>query len=70
MEKKGENKMAKRVHSVSLKGILHDDNIVEELGKNDEPSEYYSLAEILDEFRDKMVSITIKEEAGVEQAVE
>ncbi len=61
--------MAKRIHSVSLKGILQNDNIVEELGKKPEdPSEFYSLEEILDEFRGKMVSITIKEEAAVEAA--
>jgi hypothetical protein len=59
--------MAKRVHSVSFKGILHDDHIIEELGKNDEPSEYYSLIKELENFKGKMVSITIKEENIVEQ---
>jgi hypothetical protein len=62
--------MAKRIHSVSLKGILQDENIIEELGKGEEPSEFYSLEEILDEFRGKMVAITIKEEAVVEAAAE
>jgi hypothetical protein len=60
--------MAKRINSIALKGILHDDHIVEELGKGDEPSEYYSLISILEEFKGKMVSITIKEENIVEQA--
>lgn len=62
--------MAKRVNSISLKGILHEDLIVEELGKGDEPSEYFALLNILDEFKGKNVSISIKEEQPVEQAEE
>lgn len=59
--------MAKRVHSVALKGILLDGNIIEELGKKtDDPSEFFSLLEILEEFRGKNVAITIKEEQSVD----
>lgn len=60
--------MAKRVNSVSLKGILHEDFVVEELGKGDEPNEYFALLQILEEFHGKNVSISIKEEQPVEQA--
>lgn len=62
--------MAKRTNSISLKGILHEDFIVEELGKGDEPSEYFALIQILEEFKGKHVSITIKEEQPVEQSEE
>jgi hypothetical protein len=59
--------MAKKKVSISLKGILHNDNIIEEFGKKEEdPSEFHSLEEILDQFRNKHISISINEEASIE----
>ncbi|MEK5036314.1 YonK family protein [Paenibacillus sp. FSL R7-0302] len=62
--------MAKRVNSISLKGHLHEDFIIEEFGKGEEPSEYFALMQILEEFKDKHVTISIKEEQSVEQTEE
>jgi hypothetical protein len=59
--------MAKRTHQVSLKGILHDDMVVEETPK-DQPSEFFKLLEILQPFIKKNISITIKEEKSVESS--
>lgn len=56
--------MAKRVHAVSLKGLLHNDNIVEEVNKDD--VQYFDLVKIIEEFHGKNVSISIKEETNVE----
>lgn len=53
--------MAKKTHSVSLKGILDmDTGVIEEVTKDDVNN--YNFIEILKEFHDKQVSITIKEE--------
>lgn len=67
--------MAKRVHSLSLKGLfLHDTGLIEEKEKNKETKEtevkYYKLYDLLQEFDGKQVSITIKEEDEVEAADE
>lgn len=64
MRKRG-NQMAKRVHSVSLKGQLHSDNVVEEFNKIDgeEVSQFFDLAEVLKAFHGKSITISIKEEA-------
>ncbi|MCY9737428.1 YonK family protein [Paenibacillus alvei] len=63
--------MAKMTHSLSLKGILHEDFIVEELSKNkDNPSEFYDFIQLLEEFKGKEVTITVKEDAVVKQSEE
>lgn len=57
--------MAKKVHSVSLKGYLDTSTgTVTDITKD---GEYvYDLQEILNEFHDKHVSISIKEEIELE----
>lgn len=58
--------MAKKVHSYSLKGdYFHSKRVVAEYDKKTEETSYYSLDEILSEFNDKTISITIKEEDAV-----
>ena len=53
--------MAKKVHSVSLKGILDMNNVeVHEITKDGEF--VYDLKKILHDFHDKQVNIVIKEE--------
>lgn len=53
--------MAKKVHSVSLKGILDMNNVeVHEITKDGEF--VYDLKKILHEFHDKQISLVIKEE--------
>ena len=53
--------MAKKTHSVQLKGILDLDGMtVEEVTKDD--VNMYNFLEILREFHDKQVTISIKEE--------
>lgn len=64
------DKMAKKVHSYSLKGdYTHDTMIVAEYDKKSETTTYYSLKDILSQFDNKSFSITIKEEDKV-QSVE
>jgi hypothetical protein len=60
----------KRAHSIAGKGILHDNFILEVLGKKDEPSEFYNLIELMEEFVGKNVTFSIKEEDIVKQAEE
>ena len=61
----------KRTHTISGKGILHEDFILEVLGKKEEdPSEFYNLLELLEPFKGKSVTINIKEDQIVEQAEE
>lgn len=60
----------KRTHSIAGKGILHDDFILEVLGKKDEPSEFYNLLELIEEFIGKNVTFSMKEENIVQQAEE
>lgn len=58
----------KRTNKISGKGILHDDLIIEVLGKKEEdPSEFYNLFELLEDFVGKHISITITEDQPVEQ---
>lgn len=56
--------MAKRVNSISLKGLLHEDNQLEEFNVKTETSELFDLVkDTLPEFHGKTVLITIKEES-------
>jgi hypothetical protein len=59
--------MAKRVNTASFKGMLHlmsEGLIIEEFGKKeDDPSEFYNITDLLEgDFAGKMITITIKEE--------
>jgi hypothetical protein len=58
------------MHSIAGKGILHEDFILEVLGKKDEPSEFYNLIDLMEEFIGKSVTFSIKEEDIVQQAEE
>lgn len=58
--------MAKKTHGYSFKGdYYHDKQVVAELDKKTEEWSYYSLIDILKEFDQKTISITIKEEDEV-----
>ncbi|ARF70760.1 hypothetical protein B7C51_25145 (plasmid) [Paenibacillus larvae subsp. pulvifaciens] len=59
--------MAKRVHSISFNGFLHEDYIIEELGKKDDPSMFYSLNDALNEFVGRKIKIKIDEEEVVSE---
>ncbi|TPG68912.1 hypothetical protein EEL31_10480 [Brevibacillus laterosporus] len=67
--------MAKRVHSLNLKGnFFHETGLIEEVTRNKETKEtailYYKLYDLLQDFDGKQVSITIKEEDEIEAADE
>jgi hypothetical protein len=58
--------MAKRVHSVSLKGVFDiNDLIIEEFDPKTETTKIYSLRDILEDFDGKSVSFSVKEEQPV-----
>ncbi|PPB12846.1 YonK family protein [Brevibacillus laterosporus] len=63
--------MAKRSHSLSLKGLfIHQTGLVQEETRNKETKEFdksfYNLYDLLKEFDSKQVSITIKEDDEIE----
>ncbi|MGG0793828.1 YonK family protein [Brevibacillus laterosporus] len=67
--------MAKRSHSLSLKGLfIHQTGLIEEATKNKETKEidvrYYKLYDLLKEFDSRQVSITIKEDDEIESVDE
>lgn len=58
--------MAKKTHSYQLKGdYYHDQQVIAEQDKKTEEWFYYSLKDILAEFDQKTISITIKEEDSI-----
>jgi hypothetical protein len=58
--------MAKKVHAISLKGdYYHVKKVVAEYDKKSETTEYFNLDDILKEFDNKQISITIKEEDAI-----
>ncbi|MFL1672467.1 YonK family protein [Paenibacillus dendritiformis] len=58
--------MAKKVHTYQLKGAYyHEKQVVEEYDKKTEETTYYSLRNILADFDQKNITISIKEEDEV-----
>lgn len=59
--------MAKKVHSYTLKGNYdHKTMVIAEYDKKTEETSYYSLNDILSEFDNKELSITVEEEDTVQ----
>lgn len=58
--------MAKKVHTYQLKGdYYHEQQVVAEYDKKTEEKTYYSLKDILADFDQKNITISIKEEDEV-----
>jgi hypothetical protein len=58
--------MAKKVHTYQLKGdYYHEHQVVAEYDKKTEEKTYYSLKDILADFDQKNITISIKEEDEV-----